>query len=214
MSTYTDACFTWMSQLSNFYAIYALPQLYYIPQSRPIAYCEPQLCVQQPERTHNKPDKGCTTEALPEGSARKTKWSREEDEELKKHVGQVGLHNWAFAAKNLNQLFYENRVVRQGKHCRERWFNHLDPKLNSNFYTEGDWTEAEDLKLMKLQAKHGNCWSKVAKKLEGRNDNSVKNRFKSLIKAARTKYMMPSHSQAAVRERLMLSMRDVGSIEQ
>jgi hypothetical protein len=66
-----------------------------------------------------------------EGSARKTKWRKEEDEVLASHVADIGVHNWALAAKKLNKLFYGDRLVRQGKHCRERWHNHLDPALKS-----------------------------------------------------------------------------------
>jgi len=46
----------------------------------------------------------------------------------------------------------------------------------------GSWTEAEDQKLLNISLQIGMKWSNIAKKLTGRTENAVKNRFKSLIK--------------------------------
>lgn len=41
---------------------------------------------------------------------------------------------------------------RNGKQCRERWYNHLRPDLK-----KGDWTIDEDEKVALLQQKYGNA---------------------------------------------------------
>jgi hypothetical protein len=66
---------------------------------------------------------------------------------------------------------------RLGKQCRERWVNSLDPDL-----AHRPWTEEEDQILIEYQAKWGNKWAKIASLLQGRTDNSVKNRWNSSLK--------------------------------
>jgi len=43
---------------------------------------------------------------------------------------------------------------RLGKQCRERWYNQLDPSINT-----GPWTGPEDERLLKAQAKFGNRYA-------------------------------------------------------
>jgi myb proto-oncogene protein len=69
---------------------------------------------------------------------------------------------------------------RIGKQCRERWFNHLNPDINRN-----PWTEEEDLVILEKQKAKGNRWSDISKGLTGRTENAVKNRFNCLIKKAK-----------------------------
>jgi hypothetical protein len=57
-------------------------------------------------------------------------WSPEEDQILlqiiqkKKKIKDS--YKWTEIAKDLNNTLNKN-VIRLGKHCRERWFNHIDP---------------------------------------------------------------------------------------
>lgn len=93
-------------------------------------------------------------------------WTIKEDARLKQFVKQYG-KRWSLVAEKL--------PGRIGKQCRERWLNHLDPKIN-----RAPWTPEEDRILLSKQKALGNRWSEIAKLLPGRPENSVKNRFTSL----------------------------------
>lgn len=69
---------------------------------------------------------------------------------------------------------------RDGKQCRERWTNHLDPNLNDD-----PWMAAEDETLWVEQAQLGTKWTEIAGKLPGRSSIDVKNRFYTLSKRKR-----------------------------
>lgn len=121
-------------------------------------------------------------------SFRRDEWTRDEDLALFRHVVLQGPKAWSRIARELNLRFHGSRNVRVGKHCRGRWYNHLDPNIKSKSYSEESWSTAEDLQLLQLQASIGNSWSLISKKLVGRNENSVKNRWNSLLKQARLNF--------------------------
>jgi hypothetical protein len=110
-------------------------------------------------------------------AASKQGWTTSEDEILLKIVSSRGAKAWSSIAKEINALVHNGSDVRLGRHCRERWFNHVDPELK-----KGEWTEGEDQHLITLQKELGNKWSEISRKMPGRTENSVKNRFKSLEK--------------------------------
>ena len=56
----------------------------------------------------------------------KRQWTQDEDNLLIKLVEEIGPQKWSMIAKHIPQ--------RQGKQCRERWFNHLNPLI-----TKSDW---------------------------------------------------------------------------
>ena len=129
-------------------------------------------------------------------------WGDGEDQLLYDFVTRHGLHSWAKIASIVNQEIHAGETVRLGKHCRERWYNHLNPELNSILHTENEWNAEEDLKLVKLQLDMGNCWSKIARDMSGRTENSVKNRWNSLIKKARGTLKLHHDSVTAVARKL------------
>ena len=54
-------------------------------------------------------------------------------------------------------------------------------------FLRGPWTSEEDYILLSKILEVGMKWSEISKFLNGRTENSVKNRYKSLIKAINNK---------------------------
>ena len=63
------------------------------------------------------------------------------------------------------------------RRCRERWLNHLDPKVK-----KGDWTAEEEETFIEMHKRYGNSWSEIGKHLPGRSDNNVKNHWNSALR--------------------------------
>lgn len=113
-------------------------------------------------------------------SYQKCEWSESEDRLLEDLVSFKGSKKWTFIAKKINDTFHDGANFRIGKHCRERWLNHLDPHLN-----KGEWSPEEDQMIFIQQEKIGNKWSVISKFLPGRTENQVKNRWKSIWRKAK-----------------------------
>lgn len=113
----------------------------------------------------------------PESGAGLNYWTQTEDEILQKIIQSRGAKSWSLISKELNALVHEGHQIRQGKNCRERWKNHLNPEL-----VKGKWLVGEDEFILAQFTKLGNRWSKIAKKMKGRTENSVKNRYHYLMK--------------------------------
>lgn len=104
-------------------------------------------------------------------------WNSLEDENLTQLTLEKGKKAWTSLARELNLRVHRGLPIRQGKQCRERYYNHLDPGLKKE-----KWTPEEDLTLINVQKVLGNKWSKIAEKISGRTENQIKNRFHSLYK--------------------------------
>lgn len=98
-------------------------------------------------------------------------WTTEEDQELVALVekGGSGEQNNSPKWSDIAQAITTQRT---GKQCRERYLNHLKPRLRFE-----DWTAPEDSLLIRLYGTMGTKWAQMAKIMNGRTDNHIKNRF-------------------------------------
>ncbi|CAL4918041.1 unnamed protein product [Urochloa decumbens] len=112
-------------------------------------------------------------------------WTEEEDATLKAMVDVYGERKWAVVSKHL--------PGRIGKQCRERWTNHLRPSIDK---AKTIWTEADDQKLITAHKVFGNRWSLIARELDGRSENSVKNHWNATKRSLKAKRRLKKKKNA------------------
>ncbi len=107
-------------------------------------------------------------------------WTTEQDAYMKLLVKSNGPHNWGVIADMMNSIFAEKQ--KNGKQCREHWYNKLDPELVSSL-----WSPFEEAVLISQHLKHKNSWCSIAEHLRGRNNNAIKNRFYSIFRRVKNR---------------------------
>ena len=111
------------------------------------------------------------------------KWSKLESRLLAEAIGQDDKINWKLVSEKLYEKNNsKNKVFRTAKQCREHWNCFLNPNIH-----KGPWSIQEDRKLLEyvLELEGSKKWSEIAKFMEGRTENALKNRFNLLVNSQR-----------------------------
>ena len=95
------------------------------------------------------------------------RFTKDEDELLKKLVQQYGDKNWLAISKQMPK--------RNSRQCKDRWFQYLCPTTNLT-----PWSLEELQSLEELVVKYNYNWTTIAKFFNNRPPSQVRNKWKLL----------------------------------
>lgn len=135
---------------------------------------------------------------------KKGKWSFTEDQLLTlltEEAGALSPENLlAQKSANINWPLLAQKIEgRTSKQCRERWFEHLSPAVNTSPYTA-----EEDTLLLNLYSSLGRSWTRIALDeglKAGRTADSVKVRIRTLLKQEKDSQQIADCEQRKKRPR-------------
>ncbi len=103
-------------------------------------------------------------------------WTKEEDDLIIAGVAKYG-PKYSYIA----DTFLPGRT---DAHVRSRWLFHLNYKVNDVYQKKGPYSEEEIALIIAGVAKYGEQdYIKIAAEIEGRSNNSVRSKWKSMCKA-------------------------------
>uniref|UniRef100_A0A7S1XHT9 Uncharacterized protein n=1 Tax=Erythrolobus australicus TaxID=1077150 RepID=A0A7S1XHT9_9RHOD len=105
----------------------------------------------------------------PQRTVSKPRWTPEEDELLCKLVSEFGAKRW--------KRFEQHFPGREGFHIRAHWKHHFE-----NAESKRPFSAKDDEELLAAYKILGAQWSRIARQMDRRIDNDVKNRFKLLMR--------------------------------
>lgn len=103
-------------------------------------------------------------------------------------IRENGTKQWSQIANQLNSNL---GVTRNGKQCRERWVNFLNPEIKKD-----PFSLTEDILILEKRLSIGNKWSEIIKEMPGRTENNVKNRFNMMYKNIKDEFIKNRNHQS------------------
>jgi len=127
----------------------------------------------------------------------RTKWTQEQDFFIQSVVETYGTSDWNVVADNVNKKFPD--TYKSARQCRLRWQKHIYPLLIKH-----PWSEKEEAELLLSHHKFKNRWSDISSALNGRNSNSVKNRFYTIFRKVKNKIKKGDYSYTSTSDLLQI----------
>lgn len=121
-------------------------------------------------------------------------WSKVEDAALFQVIKEKGTKQWNDIAVAVNQRT-GSPIFRNARQCYKRWVRHLDPTKK-----RGDWTEEEEINLLKLFLEKGRKWSIIAKKFGNRTGTALRDRWRNMLRTFKRKNKIESPPEGSSEE--------------